>query len=47
MHRWEDIINMDPKEIGCKGMGWIHLPQDRGKCWALANMDGIEPLGSI
>jgi hypothetical protein len=29
-HRWEDNIRMDLREIGWKGMDWMHLVQDRG-----------------
>jgi len=28
-HRWEDNINMDLQEVGCGGMDWIKLAQDR------------------
>jgi hypothetical protein len=28
-HRWEDNINMDLKEVGCRGKDWIELDQDR------------------
>ena len=27
--RWEDNIVMDLQEVGCGGMDWIELPQDR------------------
>ena len=27
--RWEDRIKMDLQEIGCGGMDWIELVQDR------------------
>jgi len=27
--RWEDNIKMDPQEVGCEGMDWIDLTQDR------------------
>jgi len=27
--RWEDNIKMDLQEVGCGGMGWIELAQDR------------------
>jgi len=27
--RWEDNINMDLQEVGCGGMDWIKLAQDR------------------
>jgi len=27
--RWEDNVKMDLREIGCEGMDWIHLDQDR------------------
>jgi hypothetical protein len=26
-HKWEDNIEMDPTEIGWKGVDWICLPQ--------------------
>jgi len=29
--RWEGSIKKDLKEIGCGGMDWIHLAQDRDK----------------
>ena len=29
-HRWEDNIKMDLKEVGCGGMDWIELGQERG-----------------
>jgi hypothetical protein len=28
-HRWEDNIKMDLQEVGCGGMDWIGLAQDR------------------
>jgi hypothetical protein len=28
-HRWKDIIKMDFQEVGCGGMDWIELSQDR------------------
>jgi len=28
-HRWEDNIKMDLHEVGCGGMDWIELAQDR------------------
>jgi len=27
--RWEDSIKMDLQEVGCGGMEWIELAQDR------------------
>jgi len=27
--RWEDNIKMDLQEVGCEGMDWIELAQDR------------------
>jgi hypothetical protein len=27
--RWEDNIRMDLREIGWKGVDWMHLAQDR------------------
>ena len=36
-HRWEDNIKIDLKEVGCGGMHWIELAQDRDRFWALVN----------
>jgi hypothetical protein len=36
--RWEDNIKMDLQEVGCGGMDWIELAQDRGKWRALVNV---------
>jgi len=30
-HRWEDNIKMDLQEVGCGGMDWIDLSQDRDR----------------
>jgi len=35
--RWEDNIKMDLQEIGCGGMDWIELAQDRGRWRAHVN----------
>jgi hypothetical protein len=35
--RWEDNIKMDLLEVGCGGMDWIELAQDRDRWWALVN----------
>ena len=35
--RWEDNIKMDLHEVGCGGMDWIELAQDRGRWRALVN----------
>jgi len=29
--RWEDNIKMDRQEVGCGGMDWIELTQDRDR----------------
>jgi hypothetical protein len=28
-HRWEDNIRMDLREVGCRGVDWMELAQDR------------------
>jgi len=35
--RWEDNIKMDHQEVGCGGMDWINLAQDRDRWRALVN----------
>ena len=37
-HRWEENIVMDLQEVGCGGMDWIEVAQDRDRWWALVNM---------
>jgi len=36
--RWEDNTKMDLQEVGCGGMDWIELAQDRDRWWALVNV---------
>ena len=35
--RWEDNIKMDLQDVGCGGMDWIELAQDRDMWQALVN----------
>jgi hypothetical protein len=35
--RWEDNIKMNLQEVGCGGMEWIKLAQDRDRWLALVN----------
>jgi len=30
-HRWEENIKMDLQKVGCEGMAWIDLSQDRDR----------------
>jgi hypothetical protein len=34
-HRWEDNIKMDLQKVGCGGMAWTELAQDRDRWRAL------------
>jgi len=36
--RWDDNIKMDLQEVGCGGMDWIELAQDRDRWRALVNV---------
>ena len=35
--KWVDNIKMDLEEVGCAGMDWIELAQDRNRWRALVN----------
>jgi hypothetical protein len=35
--RWEDNIKMDLQEVGCVGVDWLDLAQDRDRWRALVN----------
>ena len=35
--RWEDNIKMNLQEVGCGGMDWIELAEDRDRWRALVN----------
>jgi hypothetical protein len=36
--RWEDNIKMVLQEVGCRGMDWFELPQDRDRWRALGSI---------
>jgi hypothetical protein len=35
--RWEDNIKWIIQEVGCGGIDWINLAQDRDRWWAIVN----------
>jgi hypothetical protein len=43
---WKDNIKVDLREIGCEGVKWINLTQNRGRV-AGSCEHGYEALGSI
>ena len=36
-HRREGNIKIDLQEVGCEGMDWIEMAQDRDRCRKLVN----------
>jgi hypothetical protein len=36
--RWEDNIKIDLQEVGCGGMDWTQLAQDRDRWWAVVSV---------
>jgi hypothetical protein len=47
--RWEDSVKMDLQGVGCWGMDWIELAQDRDMWRALVNavMNRQVPSGEL
>jgi hypothetical protein len=37
MHRWEDNIRMDLREVRCECVDQMYLAQDRDQVWVLVN----------
>ena len=35
--RWDDNIQIDLPQMGCGGMDWMELTQDKDRWWALVN----------
>jgi len=36
-HRWGNNIKVDLQVVGCGGVDWVELAQDRDRWWALVN----------
>ena len=36
--RWENNTKTDLQEVGCGGINWIDLAQDKGRCRTLVNV---------
>jgi hypothetical protein len=34
----KDNVEMDPQKVGCGGMNWVGLAQDRDRWWELVDM---------
>jgi len=52
IRRWEDNIKIDLQEVGCGGMDWIELAQDRdrwggGTCECSNELSGSIKLGKF
>jgi len=39
MCRWQDNIKTDLQEVGCEGVDWIELNQDRDRWQAQVNVE--------
>jgi len=39
IRRWEENIKMDLQEVGCGGMDWIDMAQDRDRWRSLVNAE--------
>ena len=40
-HRWEDNVKMNLQEVGCGGMDWINLTQDRDSTESVSLIQGV------
>jgi hypothetical protein len=45
--KWQDNIKMELQEVGCGGMDWIELAEDRDRWRTLVNAVGNRPSGSM